>query len=160
MARGNRIKKFFNADRIAALFFLVLVALYGWQSTQFSTALEVDVVGPSFFPRILAVFGLVLGILLLIGRADETSGGGNEGTPSQLVAMTPAALLLGYVLVLEPVGFPIATVVFLAATFRYLGYPSWKGALLLAAIITAVIFGLFYIVLDLRLPLGVLGGLR
>ncbi len=74
--------------------------------------------------------------------------------------MTPAALLLGYVLVLEPVGFPIATLVFLAATFRYLGYPSWKGALLLAAIITAAVFGLFYIVLDLRLPLGVLAGLR
>ena len=160
MAGGNNIKKFFNADRIAALFFLVLVALYGWQSTQFSAALEVDVVGPGFFPKILAVFGLVLGILLLIGRSDEKADGTTEGASSRLVAMAPAALLLGYVLVLEPVGFPIATVVFLAATFRYLGYPSWKKALLLAATITAAVFCLFYLVLDVRLPLGVLGGLR
>ena len=159
MARRTSIKRFFNADRIAALCFLVLAAVYGWQSTKFSAALEVDVVGPGFFPRILTVVGLVLGFLLLFGRSDENAGGSAGESPSQLAAMTPAALLLGYVLVLEPVGFPISTLAFLAATFRYLGYPSWKGALLLAAIITAAIFGLFYIVLDLRLPLGVLARL-
>lgn len=157
MARRTSIRKFFNADRIAALCFLVLAAVYGWQSTKFSAALEVDVVGPGFFPKILTVVGLVLGFLLLFGRSDENAGG--SAAPSQLAAMTPAALLLGYVLVLEPVGFPIATLAFLAATFRYLGYPSWKGALLLAATIAAAIFSLFYIVLDLRLPLGVLAKL-
>jgi len=160
MTRGNSIKKFFNADRIAALLFLALVAVYGWQSTHFSAALEVDVVGPGFFPKILAVFGLVLGLLLFFGRSREEAGGDAGEARSDLAAMTPAALLLGYVMVLEPAGFPVATLGFLAATFRYLGYPSWKGALLLAAIITAVIFGLFYLVLDVRLPLGVLGGLR
>ena len=135
------------------------MAVYGWQSTHFSAALEVDVVGPGFFPKILAVFGLVLGILLFFGRSDEEAGGDAGGARSDLAAMTPVALLLGYVLVLEPVGFPIATLVFLAATFRYLGHPSWKGALLLATMITAAVFFLFNLLLDLRLPLGVLAGL-
>lgn len=159
MARGNSIKKIFNADRIAALLFLALVVVYGWQSTRFSAALEVDVVGPGFFPKILAVFGLILGILLFVGRSREEAGGDTEETRSDLAAMTPAALLLGYVMLLEPVGFPIATLGFLVATFKYLGYPSWKWALLLAAIITAAVFSLFYLLLDQRLPLGVLAGL-
>lgn len=141
------------------MLFLALVAVYGWQSTHFSAALEVDVVGPGFFPKILSVFGLVLGILLFVGRSHEEAGGNAGGARSDLAAMTPVALLLGYVLVLEPVGFPIATLVFLAATFRYLGHPSWKGALLLATMITAAVFGLFNFLLDLRLPLGVLAGL-
>ena len=162
MIRPNRVRSFLNADRIAALLFLALIAWYGWESTGLTTALEVDVVGPGFFPRILTVIGLALGVLLLVGRSpgmNQQTESGPGGVRSDLVALVPVLLLLGYVLVLEPVGFPVATVGFLAITFRYLGYPAWKGALLLAAGITVVIFALFHFGLAVRLPLGVFAGL-
>jgi putative tricarboxylic transport membrane protein len=143
---------------MTALFFLALVAVYGWQSTHFSAALEVDVVGPAFFPKILAGFGLILGILLFAERSPEAADGDADQSRSDLEAFVPAAMLLAYVLLLELIGFPVATLGFLAATFRYLGYPSWKGAFVLAAIITAIVFCLSYLVLEIRLPLGLLFG--
>jgi putative tricarboxylic transport membrane protein len=155
------VGRFFSADRIAALVFLAVVALYGWEGARFSAALQVDVVGPAFFPKILTVTGLILGVLLLLGRAPdaERSREAAARAGTHLAALAPALLLLAYVLLLEPLGFPLATTVFLAATFRYLGHRGWKGALVFAVVITAVAFGLFHMILEVRLPLGLLARL-
>jgi putative tricarboxylic transport membrane protein len=150
MNTKKRIMAWLTADRVAALLFLAVVALYGWGSTALSAALQVDVVGPGFFPKILAVFGLVMGLLLLFQReARRKAECGSADSGSAFTSLLPALLLLGYVLALEPVGFPLATLVFLTVTFRYLGHPGWLSASLLSAVVTAVIFGLFFVGLDL-----------
>jgi putative tricarboxylic transport membrane protein len=160
MNTKKRIRAWLTADRVAALVFLTAVALYGWDSTTLSAALQVDVVGPGFFPKILTVFGLVLGLLLLFQREPRGDAeNGSKDSGSHITSLLPALLLLGYVLALEPVGFPLATLVFLTVTFRYLGHPGWLSASLLSAVVTAVIFVLFYVGLDLKLPLGVFAGL-
>jgi putative tricarboxylic transport membrane protein len=153
LERRRNASRFFSADRIAALIFLVLVAVYGWEGSRFSAALQVDVVGPALFPKMLTVAGFMLGVALLIGRGEEKSGAG-ESWKSHFQALAPVLLLLGYVLALVPVGFPLATTVFLTVTFRYLGHPTWRGPLLLATVITAAAFVLFHVMLEVRLPLG------
>jgi len=161
MIQRKTVARFLNADSTAALVFLAVVALYGWEGARFSAALQVDVVGPAFFPKILTVTGLILGVLLLFGRAPDAErnqeAAARAGT--HLIALAPALLLLAYVLLLVPLGFPLATTAFLAVTFRYLGHPGWKGALLFAVVITAAAFSLFHMVLEVRLPLGVLARL-
>ena len=150
-----RLIAWLTPDRIAALLFLAAVALYGWGTTTLSAALQVDIVGPGFFPKILAVFGVVLGVTLLFQRGKQRRST-DEDSGSGFTSLLPALLLLlGYVLALEPVGFPLATLVFLAVTFKYFGHPGWLGASLLSAVITVAIFVLFYVGLDLKLPLGV-----
>jgi putative tricarboxylic transport membrane protein len=158
MDRRGPLPRILTADRIAALVFLAVVALYGWGSTQFVAALQEDVVGPAFFPRILTVAGIALGILLLITPAPSAEGERETGA-GHLTALAPVLLLLAYALTLEPLGFPIATAAFLAATFRYLGHPSWRGALAIAVGITATAFVLFHVVLEVRLPLGLVARL-
>ncbi len=142
-----------SADRIAALLFLAVVLLYGWGGTQLTAALQGDVIGPAFFPRILTALGLVLGVLLFVqGRPREAQDEPASG--SDITALVPAAMLLAYALVLEWLGFPVATVLFLISAFRYLGHPSWIGAAAYAVVITAAVFALFQYALDLKLPLG------
>lgn len=148
-----------SADRVAAVLFLAVVLLYGWGGSQLEAALQGDVIGPAFFPTILTVLGLVLGVLLFVqGRSREPKEA-SDGGASDITALAPAGLLLAYVLVLESLGFPIATAAFLIVAFRYLGHPSWIGATGYAIAITAAVFALFQYVLDLKLPLGMLSNL-
>jgi len=160
MVPRNRLAGFFKADRIAALVFLVVVVLYGLGSERLSTALQVDVVGPAFFPRILTWLGVTLAVALFFsGSSTNQAEEETEGESSDWTSMAPVAFLLGYVLLLEPLGFPLATAAFLTLVFKYFGYPQWNKALVLAVAITAAIFFLFHFTLEIRLPLGLLGRL-
>lgn len=160
MAGPGKHRTRLSADRIAALLFLAAVAVYGWQGAQFTAVLQVDVIGPSFFPKILTVTGLLLGALLLVSRTQQKATADEAPAHGDFAALAPAALLLAYILALEPAGFPIATVVFLAAAFKYLGHPSWAGAIVYSLVATAVTFLVFHVGLGLRLPLGLLGFLK
>jgi putative tricarboxylic transport membrane protein len=159
MNNPSGVKAWLSGERITALLFLGLVAIYGWEGSKFTAALQVDVVGPSLFPRILTVAGLLLGLILLIKAPRRDAEEGATGVREHLVVLMPVLLLLGYSLALEPVGFPLATAVFLAVSFKYFGQPSWKGAVLYSLAITVSVFALFYYGLDLKLPLGPLKGL-
>src|SRR5687768_16021053 len=104
----SRMKIALTPDRIAALLFLTVVLVYGWGGSQLTAALQGDVIGPAFFPRILTVLGLVLGVLLFAqGRPEEAKDEPASG--SDMTALVPAGMLLGYALVLEWLGFPVAT---------------------------------------------------
>lgn len=149
-----RLKLPLGGDRIAALLFLAVVLVYGWGGTQLTASLQGDVIGPAFFPRLLTVLGILLGVLLFVqgAPAAKKEKSGDEG--SDITALVPAAMLLAYALVFEPLGFLLATPLFLVIAFRYLGHPSWSGIAGYSAAVTAVVFVLFQYLLDIRLPLG------
>lgn len=154
MSRRDRMKAVLTADRVAALMFIALALLYGWDAARLTPSLQGDVIGPTFFPRILTVLGIVLGVLLFLQGAPSKAKNAPEGSGSDLIALVPAAMLLVYVLTLEWLGFPLATALFLVVTFRYLGHPGWLGAAGYSVVITAAVFVLFYFALGLKLPLG------
>jgi putative tricarboxylic transport membrane protein len=159
MRAPRNLKARLNGDRIAALLLCALSLLYGWKGMEYTAALQVDVVGPAFYPTILSVLGVGLSIVLFVGSREQREAAERRaGWAEDLVALTPLALLGAYVLVLEPLGFPIATAIFLTLAFRYLRHPSWRGAILLAVVISAVSFALFRYALDVRLPAGLLAG--
>ncbi len=152
--------RFFSADRLTAILFIGFVAVYGWDGARLTASLQVDVIGPAFFPKILAALGLVLGILLFVRAAPRAAAPQDDAeSGSDLAALVPAALLLAYVLAFEPLGFPLATVVFLAVSLRYLKHPGWPSAIGISIAITAALWGLFSTALGLKLPLGVFAGL-
>ncbi len=145
-----------GADRIAALLFLALTALYGWDASKLTTSLQADVIGPTFFPKILTALGIVLGVMLLLRKpcgADANSASAKGG--SDLKALAPAGIMLAYVLAFVPLGFPLATVIFLTATFRYFRHPGWLSAIVYSVVLTAALLALFKYGLGLKLPLGV-----
>lgn len=143
-----------GGDRIAALLFLGVVLIYGWGGTQLTASLQGDIIGPAFFPRLLTALGILLGILLFVQGVPSAKKAKAEDEGSDITALVPAAMLLAYALVFETLGFLLATPLFLVIAFRYLGHHSWVGIAGYSAAVTAVVFGLFHYLLDIRLPLG------
>lgn len=148
------LKNTLSGNRIAALIFLAVVIVYGWGGTRLTTVLQGDVVGPAFFPRILTGLGLILALLLFVRGGPRGQSDVPSGKDSDVTALIPAVMLLGYALLFQPLGFVISTPLFLIAAFRYLGQPGWASAAGYSLAITAVLFGLFNFLLDIRLPLG------
>ena len=150
----DRLRGLLGGDRLLALLLLVVSLVYGWDALRMNPSLAADVVGPGFFPKILAVAGFVLAILhLATGRVEARK---KTNTQLELAALAPLGLLVAYALAFEWAGFSLSTVVFLALTFRYLGSPTWRGAIATSVVVTAVVVVLFEFVLDLKLPWGVL----
>lgn len=74
----------------------------------------------------------------------------------QLRLMATAVLLLAYVALIEPIGFPIVTAAFVAATSWYLGrYRPWV-TILGGAATGLIVYYVFMEFLELTFPLGLL----
>lgn len=141
-----------------------LCALFGFMTvTAFGYSLR-DALGPGagFFPFWLGVMGMLLSLALLVqswrGRAI------GEGTQTLLPrgegARRAAALLAGLVaaaLLLQPLGFRLAMLVFTVGLLLALGV---RRPITIAIFALASSFGLFHVFyywLQVPLPIGVLG---
>jgi len=141
-----------------------LCALFGFMTvTAFGYSLR-DALGPGagFFPFWLGALGMVLSLALFVqswrGRAI------GEGTQALLPrgegARRVAALVAGLVVVsllLQPLGFRLAMLVFTAGLLLALGV---RRPVLIAIFALASSFGLFHVFyywLQVPLPIGVLG---
>jgi putative tricarboxylic transport membrane protein len=111
--------------------------------------------GPGFFPFWGGVLLAVLSILLLAGtlRARGSAPVPALGSTKLLVVIVA---LLGYVALLETLGFAIVTFLFLAVLLRLEGR-GWGASVLTAVLGTAGAFALFQLWLKTQLPTGPLG---
>ena len=122
--------------------------------------------GPGYYPKFVGMFliATALGCLIqavVAPRSARPIEPLAEAPPSAMVGKTVAllALLLGYVFLLTPLGFPIAICLFLLAAIRVFGYQRWTIIILLAVGLTVVSYLTFITWLKVPLPLGVVGDL-
>jgi putative tricarboxylic transport membrane protein len=143
------------ADRTAAVVAMATAAFYIREATSYRHAAVGDVVGPASYPILLGACLFVLGAVLFLkpGRAPASAGSRTAGPG----AVRFGAALAAYVALLEPVGFLIATFVFLATTMIALGERSALRAGVVAAAATISLWALFERLLAVLLPKGVLG---
>lgn len=112
--------------------------------------------GPAAFPRIIAVALAVLAVLQLVRPQ------GGEALPRGRTAVRVAGvvgLLAAYAAVLEVLGFILASILFLLGALMLAGV---RRPLLLVVIpvgVSVVLFYVFYELLDVSLPRGVVEGL-
>jgi hypothetical protein len=66
------------------------------------------------------------------------------------------ALMIAYIFVLKPLGFPLAICAFLALAIRIFGYRRWLPTLAMAAVIAGISYVAFMVWLKVPLPLGIL----
>ena len=140
-------------DRIFGLLMLVLAVAYGWGATQFPEPFGgAETVGPDTFPKVIAVV-LALSSLYLIVKPDPDNAWPKGRIIQELVIAV--VVLIGYTLLLEPLGFILSTLL-------AVGTLCWRmGAVPVRAYATGgiagiVVYLLFSYALDLSLPLGVL----
>jgi putative tricarboxylic transport membrane protein len=116
--------------------------------------------GPGFFPFWLSLIGGALTIAMLVdalrSREKDTSGVLPDGKAALqagavLIALVAAAVLL------EPLGFRLTMLVFIAGLLAALGARSLPGIAVTALALSFGVFHVFYYWLKVPLPVGAFG---
>ena len=136
------------SDRIAGIAIAAIALFYVIAAGSYGTSFG-DPLGPSVFPRMVGIPALLLALSLVIrpGPAPDWARGG------RLLRQAAAlGVLIGYALLLEPLGFPLASFLAIALLGTLMGAPVRKGAL--AGLVAApLLFLLFDRLLGLPLPM-------
>ena len=130
----------------------VIAALYTWQAGSYAVTFG-DVLGPTVFPIIVGVPMMILSASLVVFPTGQVEWPAPQRMGRQLAAL---AVLVGYTMTLEPLGFPLATFALIALIGIILGGAAWK-AVVLGALMAPALWALFDQVLGL--PLDFLGEL-
>ncbi len=130
----------------------VIAALYTWQAGNYAITFG-DVLGPTVFPVIVGVPMMILAASLVVFPTGQVDWPAPQRMWRQIAAL---AVLVGYTIALEPIGFPLATFALVALIGIILGGSPWR-AVLLGAIMAPALWALFDQVLSL--PLDFLGEL-
>lgn len=141
------------SDRVAGAIFLALAIWYWIEAGSYAVRFG-DPAGPSFFPRLVAVpMGVFALFLILRPDADPVW----FRWPQLLNQAGTLAVLFGYPVAIEPLGFPISTLIATMLLAKILG-GTWLQAIGLGI---AMGFGLFFLFdagFGLPLPAGPIFG--
>lgn len=135
-------------DRLAGLCFFLLAAGYVWLSAGYTAGFG-DPLGPAIFPRVIGIPAILLGLSLMIWPRHNAIWAGPAGLLRQAAAL---GLLLGYALLLEPVGFVPSTFAAVLGLGLLMGAPPVRG-LLTAGIAAPGLYLLFDRLMGLPLPM-------
>ena len=144
-----------NTDRLlgaAALAVATIMLAFGY---GLQAPFAYEPVGPRAFPLIAAAMIALCGIILVVkpGEPDETVTAGPGGAIAAL-----SGSLLGYALLFQPLGFVIATTIFMIPIAMIFGAKWWQGGM--AGIVLSISsYVLFDRVLEVVLPVGPFGGI-
>lgn len=126
-------------DRWLALIFIAFCCAYGYlafftMDQLLPPFMQRNPVWPSTFPKILSVLGVVVGLIVVLGLEKPTEQGEPSATDINLSrlheyklgqAVMLLALMVAYALALRPIGFLLATTLFLAGGSAILGERKW-----------------------------------
>jgi len=144
-----------NTDRflgVTAIAVAAIMLVFGW---GLQAPFAYEPVGPRAFPLIAAAIIAFCGVILVIkpGEADPSQ---NPMPGRAIVALSGS--LLGYALLFQPLGFVIATTLFMIPIAVIFGAKWWQGALT-GVVLAVSSYLLFDRVLEVVLPSGLLGGI-
>lgn len=144
----NRVWWDLDEDRVVALMIMGISAAYGLSARALGSLRSDDAVGPAGFPLLIAAGGLALGLALWFQRPSHEP---KERLGGRVWFYW--LVFLGYAFAVHYAGFGLSTAVFLTLTFVILKVPSWR-AVLVAVIVSAVLWAIFAKLLDVRLAIG------
>jgi len=149
-----------KADIIAAIVGILLSGYVFMATAQFPQD-NVLLLGPSFFPRLLAVGLLIMSILLLIkalmGRSMQSNDKFDIKNPGTQRAGIALLATIVYCLVLPYLGFIIDNVLYLIFLMYLLKQRSYLKMVIISLGVTFMVYAVFRMALNITLPLGLLG---
>lgn len=119
----------------------------------------------AFFPYILAITMCLLGVFQVweARRLSVDASARSEDKADYLTVAKTLGLITTYAVLLEPVGFPITTVVYLFVQFivltptdKKINYPMYA---VIAIMTSAIVYSTFRYAFDMLLPTGLLSGI-
>lgn len=127
-------------------------------STFRHTVVGNDPTGPAFFPRLMAA-ALILLSAILLGQTFIGPPAAPEPADAEKKRLLPPvagmAVLFGYALVLEPLGFIVATAILAVAFLLLCGVRKWYVLALYPAAVSLIVYYVFRKLLIVFLPEGI-----
>ncbi len=146
-------KKQYAGRLIIPVFFMEFATLFGILALGFPK--RGDEVGPGVVPFlwIIGIFGFSVLLLIraLIGHEDKDPVWGRIGKVSIFITMT-----ILYLLVMQVIGYYLATIIYLVTGMYYLAYRNWKVMISMTAGWVLFSYFAFYRLLYVPLPRGLL----
>jgi putative tricarboxylic transport membrane protein len=146
-------------DLIGGLFFLGVGLVFALYSRRVEIGTW-DEPGPGFFPFWAGLIVIAMSVLL-VGKA--VSRGGQTTEPffpqpdSWKRVLFTLLALVGYNLLLKPLGFVLVTFFFVGFLVKFIFPGTWKKALIAALLTTVGVRLIFVNLLEIRFPKGLLG---
>jgi putative tricarboxylic transport membrane protein len=118
--------------------------------------------GPGFAPVLVGAFLIATALGCLVqelrprSRAAAPAPVAAEGARDTGKVVQLVAVMVGYALLLKPLGFPIAVCALVAIAIRIFGYRRWVRAVAIASVVAAFSYVSFAVWLKVPLPLGLL----
>lgn len=135
-------------DRIVAVGIILATAGYWTDVEHLDTLRSDDVVGPAGFPALIAILMFALAAKLLIWPEA-----GEHWPRIADRTWLKWSLFVLYTLSLPVFGFPASTLLFLFALLVLLKV-AWQRALVVSSLGTGVLYFIFDVLLNLRLPIA------
>jgi putative tricarboxylic transport membrane protein len=148
-----------RSDLAAAAILLALAAyiIVAAGAMPFGTA---RVPQTAFFPKCLAVLLAVLAVIVLVRTfigAHDTVAVDEIAVRGWLRIGATLAVLIGFALVLEPLGFLASTFLLMFLLLRAIEPQPWRNVIAIAVATSLISYGLFSWLLGVPLPAGILG---
>lgn len=136
---------------LSLLFVLLAVLLYGSADTVNQAVSKASTDSTSAYVNALAIMlGLVASVEFVMSIFSSPAEIVFTKNPMKFGGLI--LLLIAYVWSMEFIGFVLATLLFLPATMRMMGYKSWVKSLMISAGITLFVYLLFQVGFEILLP--------
>jgi len=155
------------ADRIILVCILVLAGVYFWATTQIPTLEIGDPLGPKAFPRLLGAGMIIAAVMLLLEmikeykarKSEPASATSNAAEPHDIESYKIVAgvvVVTGiYFLLFDPLGYAVATSLFLLVMTNYFNRRKWWTNCLTAVLYSFGSYYMFTSLLGVNLPRGI-----
>ena len=146
-------------DRVIFACTIVIAAVYLYATTLIPSLEIGDPLGPKAFPRLLGIALLASAGLLFLemwgARGTKPSAGAAPEGPAgiMLVIGGVAVWTAGYYLVFQPLGYILATTIYLLGLVAWFNRGKWL-ANVLSAVLFALLSYVMFVKLDVNLPRG------
>ncbi len=148
------------ANTISGAFLLLVAIAMGAMARGLPTTVTDQYAGPSFMPELLSIgLGAVaVGIMVQgqsIPRSRRMAGWSGADIQGAIRIGVVLAATAGYNLLLQPLGYIIATTLFLLLLLWYMKV-SWRLNLIITVVCTVSTYALFSVWLKVVLPMGLI----
>jgi putative tricarboxylic transport membrane protein len=150
-------------DRIIFVCILVLTGVYFWATSQIPTLEIGDPLGPKAFPRLLGIGLLITAAMLLAEMIKERKSAPVASAPAEGGGVKTHKIIAGivvttglYFVLFEPLGYAVATSLFLLAMTAYFNKGKWKINVPTSVLYSFISYFAFTKWLSVNLPPGIL----
>jgi putative tricarboxylic transport membrane protein len=150
-------------DQIGSLVWIILGICLCARSVELNLG-DLHRPGPGFMPFLSGVFLILSGLALLFSTMSKEAGEEGEQKEQRIWAKAnlknifiPLLILVGYILILEPLGFIITAFLFLFILFELTEPKRWLKHLAFSAATVFLSYLIFSVWLNCRFPQGILG---